>query len=114
MSASLTIIAGPDIGRSCPLSPGSTLVVGRGTNCGLQLSDPCVSRVHCRLIVDAEGVRLEDVDSRFGTLVNQRLVRVKMLHAGDTIGIGETEILVQMAEGRPLEPAVPMRRDLRH
>ncbi len=95
MLASLTIVAGPDRGRICRLSPESILVVGRGESCGLRLSDPGVSRVHCRLIVDGEGVRLEDADSRFGTLVNHRLVRVKMLHAGDTIEIGDTEMRLE-------------------
>ncbi len=92
MNASLTIIAGPDIGRSCDLQMGSVLIVGRGRDCGLQLSDPGVSRVHCRLIAEGDRVRLEDADSRFGTLVNRRPVFVQTLLAGDTIEIGDTKL----------------------
>jgi hypothetical protein len=92
MTASLTIIAGPDAGRSCDLPPGSVLVVGRGAECGLKLSDPGVSRVHCRLVMDSDGVRLEDADSRFGTIVNQRPVVVQTLRPGDTIEIGDTTL----------------------
>jgi pSer/pThr/pTyr-binding forkhead associated (FHA) protein len=92
MTGSLIITAGPDAGRSCDLPPGSVLVIGRAPNCGLQLSDPGVSRVHCRLIADADGVRLEDADSRYGTLVNRRPVAVRTLQPGDTIEIGDTEL----------------------
>jgi hypothetical protein len=91
-TASLTIIAGPDAGRSCDLTPGAVLVVGRGSECGLQLSDPGVSRVHCRIVADKDGVRLEDADSRFGTIVNQQPVVVQILHPGDKIEIGDTTL----------------------
>lgn len=92
MIASLTIIAGPDAGRSCDLPLGCVLVVGRDPHCGLPLSDPGVSRVHCRLIADGNGVRLEDADSRFGTLVNCRSVFSHTLFPGDLIEIGDTQL----------------------
>lgn len=92
MSAMLTVIHGPDAGRFCDVLPGCVLVIGRGRNCGLQLSDPGVSRIHCRLIADADAVRLEDTNSRFGTLVNRRPVTLKILQSGDTIAIGDTEL----------------------
>lgn len=92
MSVSLTVIAGPDSGRICALKPGGVLLVGRGAQCDLRLTDPGVSRVHCRLIADGDGVRLEDADSRFGTLVNRRPIAVKSLRPGDTIEIGDTEL----------------------
>lgn len=91
-AASLTIIAGPDVGRSCDVLPECILVVGRDPTCGLQLSDSSVSRIHCRLFADEEGVRLEDAESRYGTLINRRPVTIKILRPGDRIEIGDTEL----------------------
>ena len=92
MIASLTIVAGPDAGRSCRLIPGSVLTVGRGQGCGLILSDPGVSRVHCRLISEVDRVRLEDADSRFGTIVNRQPIYSQTLSSGDMIEIGDTRL----------------------
>lgn len=107
-TASLTITAGPDAGRSCDLRPGSVLVVGRAPDCGLRLSDPGVSRRHCRLIADASGVRLEDADSRYGTLVNHRAVVAQLLHSGDTIEIGDTEL--RFENESPVAETIPPQR----
>lgn len=108
MTSTLTIIAGPDAGRSCELSPGSVLVVGRGRECGLQLSDPGVSRIHCRLISMGEGVRLEDADSRFGTIVNRQAVFVQTLQAGDLIEIGDTKLRFNR-DSSSIETIMPLR-----
>jgi pSer/pThr/pTyr-binding forkhead associated (FHA) protein len=108
MTATLTITAGPDTGRTCDLRPGSVLVVGRAPDCGLCLSDPGVSRLHCRLIADADGVRLEDADSRYGTLVNHRAVVAQLLRSGDTIEIGDTELRFESES--PVAETIPPQR----
>jgi hypothetical protein len=89
---SVTIIAGPDAGRSCDLPSGAVLTVGRGPDCDLRLTDVGISRVHCRFVADADGVRLEDAGSRFGTIVNHQPVVVQTLRPGDTIEIGDTTL----------------------
>lgn len=93
MTATLTITAGPDVGRTCDLGIDRVLIIGRSPNCELQLSDPGVSRLHCRLIVDTDSVRLEDADSRYGTFVNQKLTVNQLLQSGDVIALGDTELL---------------------
>ena len=111
MTASLTVITGPDSGRCCQLAPGAVLVVGRGQQCGLRLSDPGVSRIHCRIIAaDGEGggVRLEDADSRFGTIVNCRTVFTQSLLPGDLIEIGDTKLRFNESSST-VETVLPMR-----
>ena len=49
MLARLIVVSGPDLGQAFPVAEGQTLVVGRGDTAQVRLSDPCVSRTHCRL-----------------------------------------------------------------
>lgn len=58
----VTVTAGPDRGRRCPLVEQELLLIGRGEQCGLQLTDPSVSRVHCRLLLSEGRITLEDVE----------------------------------------------------
>lgn len=85
------------------------MTVGRGLNCGVKLSDPGVSRVHCRLITDPHGVRLEDANSRFGTLVNRRAVVAQRLISGDTIEIGDTTLRLSDDRAPEIETILPAR-----
>lgn len=98
MLSTLTIVTGPDAGRTCRLKPEGELLIGRGPQCQLRLCDPGVSRMHCRLIVEPDQVRLEDADSRYGTLVNQRIVANQVLQSGDVIALGDTEIRFDLEE----------------
>lgn len=105
MIATLTVTTGPDAGRSCRLEAESVLLVGRGPDCTFRLSDPGVSRLHCRLIADGDGVRIEDADSRYGTLVNRHMVSIQVLHPGDVIALGDTEMRFDCEE--PIAETVP-------
>ncbi len=105
MIATLTVTTGPDAGRSCRLEPEAVLLVGRGPECTFRLSDPGVSRLHCRLIADVDGVRIEDADSRYGTLVNRHMVSIQVLQPGDVIAVGDTEMRFECEE--PTAETVP-------
>jgi hypothetical protein len=88
----LTITEGPDAGRTIALRAGESVLIGRGRDCALKLSDPAVSREHCRVIVEADSVRLEDAGSKHGMRVNGRRVTVHELRPGDVIEIGDTSL----------------------
>jgi pSer/pThr/pTyr-binding forkhead associated (FHA) protein len=45
-------------------------VIGRGSDCGLQVPASEVSRHHCLLEIDAPHVHIRDLGSRNGTFVN--------------------------------------------
>jgi two-component system, NtrC family, response regulator AtoC len=82
-----------------PLPASGELVVGRGPDAGLPLSDALVSRAHARILVSPDGLRLSDLGSRHGTLVNgERLHGSRLLRWGDVISLGGTLLVVQ----RPL------------
>lgn len=76
--------------------PRSGLVLGRGQDCGLRLTDPRLSRRHARLYPAVGMLCLEDLGSRAGTrLEGTRVGRVPAeVKDGARIRIGDTELRV--------------------
>ncbi len=54
----LEVTAGPDQGCQFPLTDGQNVLVGRGQDANLRLTDPRVSRKHFVIEVDAGKVTL--------------------------------------------------------
>jgi predicted component of type VI protein secretion system len=90
----LKIIGGKHAGRE--LTVGTpTYLIGRDEVCNLRPSSEVVSRRHCQLSVDANGVRIEDFKSSNGTFVNgDRVVGERMLTPGDQVKVGPLEFQV--------------------
>jgi len=64
--------------------PQGVTIIGRSLDCNLTLEDPLVSRRHARIVLDATGARIEDLDSRNGVRVNGVAVREPVvLRSGD-------------------------------
>ena len=79
--------SGPRHGERLPLEAGR-VILGRHPDCGLVLDLPSVSRQHAVVSVSAEGVSIEDLRSRNGTLVNGvPLAGVRRLEPGDEVSI---------------------------
>ncbi len=95
MAKQLLIVAGPDKGRSFPLTPGDALLVGRSQATQTRLADPHVSRVHCEIQVEDEGVVVLDSNSTGGTFVNGKRVTQQQLRHGDVIQVGDTQLRFQ-------------------
>lgn len=94
MTCSLFVLNGPAPGKSLRLDPAAPVVtLGRHASSDLQLDDDRASRLHARLRFHSGAWRLEDADSRNGTLVNSQPVSRKTLERGDLIRIGERLIL---------------------
>lgn len=75
------------------LPPGEVLI-GRGPECAVRLSSGGVSRVHARLRVRADGVLLDDRDSKNGTWVNgARITKPVALEEGDEVVVGDHRLL---------------------
>ncbi|HWM86356.1 MAG TPA: sigma 54-interacting transcriptional regulator [Kofleriaceae bacterium] len=84
------------------LPAAGELIIGRGSEAGLNLSDALVSRRHAQLLIGPDGLRISDLGSRHGTLVSgETLASPRMVRSGDVITIGSSLIVVQ----RPLRPA---------
>ena len=94
--AILTVLTGPDAGRTVAIGPGGVLI-GREASADLPLSDPAASRRHARIAVSPGGnYYVEDLDSTNGTFVRGMRVRVHPLASGDTLQIG-TELRLRFA-----------------
>ena len=86
----LLVTEGPDMGRIFPLGNGDETLVGRGSECDIQLADPAVSKVHCRLQPGRGRIVVVDAGSRWGTRINDQLVTEQELGPGDLLTVGET------------------------
>jgi serine/threonine protein kinase len=117
MAYQLVICNGPEKGRTVELSPGKTLLLGRGEDCDVQLADPRASRVHCKLQIAHDGVVLTDAGSTWGTRLNGAPVKDQQrLKAGDVIELGETQIrlgsgIETLPPGAAKAPKAEGRRD---
>jgi Protein of unknown function (DUF3662)/FHA domain len=80
----------PD-GQRMALQDGTT-VMGRLSECSVQLTDPKASRRHAELRPSDAGWVLVDLGSTNGTTVNGERIRERVLADGDVIGIGATQI----------------------
>jgi DNA-binding NtrC family response regulator len=103
------VVAGPDAGREQRLEPGATRI-GTAPSCALRLTDPAVSRLHCELHVEPDGVRVVDSGSTNGTWLNG--VRVTEAHLADRarLELGKTAIAVESRERAIELPLAPRER----
>jgi len=90
--AYLIVLTGGNVGEMHRLENGEN-VIGRGTATTIRLGDDGISRRHARVLVDKNAVRIEDLGSANGTLVNGSLVKEAVLKDGDKIQFGSTTIL---------------------
>lgn len=94
----LVVETGPQAGLTYVL-PGGETIVGRGPDVDIFLGDVTVSRHHARFVVDAEGLRVEDLGSTNGTYVNGRRVEAARLHPSDELLIGKFHLVVARGSG---------------
>jgi adenylate cyclase len=78
--------------------------LGRGSDNDVVLSDVSVSRYHAELVQETDGWYVQDLKSTNGVEVNRVPVQRAPVQAGDQLGIGVFEIVL---EGQPA-------RDVRH
>jgi pSer/pThr/pTyr-binding forkhead associated (FHA) protein len=73
---------------------GRRILVGRAPSAEVRIDDPRVSRLHARLEMRDDGVYVEDLGSRNGTLVDGTpVVGSRRLASGDEITIGTASII---------------------
>ncbi len=76
-------------------------VLGSAEDCDVQLPFPGVAPHHARVVREAGALRLEDLGSRKGVLLNGERVRTAPLEALDEIRLGGLAILVEDAGRAP-------------
>jgi ABC transport system ATP-binding/permease protein len=96
-------MTGPWAGRSYPMN--GTVLVGRAPPAAVVLDDDSVSRKHAELVREGNVVRLRDLGSANGTLLNGELVGEEFLdlQPGDVIQFGVVEMSFESGD-------VPSRR----
>src|SRR5262249_26633261 len=72
--------------KALPLGKACT-VFGRSSECDVVLKSGDVSKRHCRIVREADGVFVEDLDSVNGVAVNGEAVRRARLRDGDRLEI---------------------------
>lgn len=76
---------------------GAIKTVGRAPRADFVLDAPLVSRLHCRLTLQDNGVLVEDLDSTNGTFVNGIRVRRTLMTSGDMLRVGRVEFNLRHA-----------------
>lgn len=83
-------------GSHLPLR-GSAVTVGRSpARCRLIVSKKTVSRLHCLITREADGVFIHDLESRNGTWVNGRTIDRFRMSNGQMIHIGMELFIVEL------------------
>src|SRR5215213_1292012 len=77
-------------------------VIGRREDCDLRIPLSDVSRKHCRLILNGESMKIEDLGSSNGTYVNGERVQQSDVAPGDTLQIGPVVFVLQV-DGFPAD-----------
>jgi predicted component of type VI protein secretion system len=104
LQAELKILGGKHQGKLIPLNVKKFLV-GREQDCHLRPNSDLVSRHHCVFSIDDYAVRLRDLGSTNGTLVNGNALRGEViLKAGDRVTIGKLELEVNIRQGATKTP----------
>jgi DNA-binding NtrC family response regulator/pSer/pThr/pTyr-binding forkhead associated (FHA) protein len=91
----LLLLSGPSAGLRYEIQEEA--IIGRSPSCEIPLTeDDQMSRRHARFTVVDDQVRLADLGSRNGTLVNgDRISTEVVLQPGDRILVGKTTVLVE-------------------
>lgn len=99
--AVLRIQTGQLSGTTIPVQD-SSVIVGRGKNVAVRISDEGSSRQHAEIFKVGALHFIRDLSSRNGTFVNNRRITEAILREGDQIRIGDTVMLFLEREDSPL------------
>jgi len=86
--ARLVVVEGPAAGREIELG-GPRLLLGRGQDADLVLSDDSLSKLHTLFLLTEQGHQIQDLESANGTWVNGVRTEIAELESDDRIAVGE-------------------------
>jgi pSer/pThr/pTyr-binding forkhead associated (FHA) protein len=92
-----------------------TATIGRGLGNYIQISDEKASKVHAQLTGSPTGVRIKDMDSSNGTLLNGESLdpgKPRRLSEGDEIAIGE-DVFVFRKSGNFQDEGLTAKKDVK-
>ena len=91
----IRVKSGPQKGKIIPVVGNQPIVIGREPSCSLQIVDRGVSREHAQIFRVGEMVFIRDLGSRNGCFVNEERVKEELLREGDTVRVGNTQLLFE-------------------
>jgi pSer/pThr/pTyr-binding forkhead associated (FHA) protein len=77
------------------LSTGAVKTIGRTTGADFILDHALVSRLHCRLAANDDGLEVHDLESTNGTYVNDKRVTRARIKNGDRLRLGRVELTLK-------------------
>lgn len=86
----LVYLEGPTQGSNLKLDPEKTVLLGRGDQADITILDPAMSTEHAEISSSSGIVKIRDLGSSNGTLVNNELITSAVLKEGDTVKLGDT------------------------
>ena len=107
MDVNLVLFGKSGSQRNFPL-PSAVTVIGRRRRCDLCIPLTSVSRRHCQLNQDDGMLKVRDLGSRNGTILNGKRIDEAVVQPGDSIRIGPLTFVLQI-DGRPDKIAQPVR-----
>ena len=96
--------------------PSSVTVIGRRHSCDLRIPLTSVSKKHCQLTHNNGVLKIRDLGSRNGTILNNKRIDEAVIQANDSIKIGPLTFLFQI-DGYPkdiIQPAWATRNLSQH
>lgn len=97
--AALVVLSGAMAGTSLYLTKSVT-TLGRALDNDIVIEDRRVSRYHAEIKLKAGRFCLRDLHSSNGTLINGQYITEAVLRDGDTLTLGETDVVFQTREGQ--------------
>lgn len=106
MRAILEIQSGPEVSRRIAVSADTPRTIGQSMAADERFAhDAWMSPVHAALWVERDALRVRDLDSQYGTLVNGTGVHEATLRHGDTLQIGSTVFVLRLEHVTLARPA---------
>jgi pSer/pThr/pTyr-binding forkhead associated (FHA) protein len=108
MKVQLVVVRGKPEGKVIPLV-GPRFKIGRGETCHLRPNSEQVSREHAEFAIDGEVLRVKDLGSRNGTLVNGKALTTDacQLKDRDLVQVGPLTFAVSILEARDSASKTP-------
>lgn len=72
--------------------------LGRTAGNDFQIEHPTISAKHCEITLREDGIVVKDCDSTNGTFINGEPITEGRLQAGQTLQLGDVELLVESTE----------------
>lgn len=99
MDVKLVQVKNGSAGRSFSISNNVT-IIGRRKSCDFYIPLNSVSRKHCQLSINNGNLKIRDLGSRNGTIVNGQPVDESIINPGDNVEIGPLKFMLQI-DGKP-------------